>query len=66
MSATAENGELMGRFEVANCVVPRRLTARIEKFLLDKRTGNVRLNIKDGEILGVHIEEFIAFRGRSM
>ncbi len=56
--------EDMGRFEVANCLVPRRLTALIEKFLLDKRTGNIRLNIKEGKILGVHAEEILAFRGR--
>ncbi len=58
-----ETGEPMGLFEVANCIVPRRLTAVIENFLRDNRTGNIRLNIKDGKILGAHIEEFLTFKG---
>ena len=57
-----DTGEPMGLFEVANCIVPRRLTALIEKFLRDNRTGNIQLNIKDGKILGAHVEEFISFR----
>ncbi len=54
--------EAMGRFEVPNCVVPRRFTASIENFLRDNRTGNIQLNIKDGKILGAHIEEFLTFK----
>lgn len=65
MSAGAQNGEPMGPFEVANCIVPRRLTARIEKFLLDKRYGNIRLNVKEGRIFSVHIEEYLDFPGRN-
>ncbi len=60
-----QSGELMGRFEVANCVVPKRLTARIEKFLLDKRHGNISLNIKNGQIVSAHIEEYLSFPGRN-
>ena len=56
-------GEPMGPFEVANCIVPRRLTNMIEKFLGDCRTGNIQLNIKDGKILGAHVEEFLTFKG---
>ncbi len=59
-----ETGEPLGRFEVPNCVVPRRLVAGIEKFLLDNRTGNISLNVRDGKILGVHFEEIVTFRGR--
>ncbi len=59
-------GEPVGRFEIENCLVPRRLTALLGKFLLDKRTGNVRLNIKEGKILGIHIEEIAFFKGRTM
>ncbi len=55
-------GEPMGLFEVANCIVPRRLTAVIENFLRENRTGNIQLNIKDGKILGAHIEEFLTFK----
>ncbi len=57
-----ETGEPMGLFEVANCIVPRRLTAVIENFLRDNRTGNIQLNIKDGKILGAHIDEFLTFK----
>lgn len=63
MTKTAENGELMAPFQVANCVVPKRLTAVIEKFLLDKRYGNISLNIKNGQIVSAHIEEFLRFAG---
>ena len=52
--------EAMGRFEVPNCIVPRRFTASIENFLRDNRTGNIQLNIKDGKILGLHIHEIIS------
>lgn len=31
----------------------------IKKFLLDKSTGNVTLNIKDGRILGIRTETLI-------
>ena len=59
-------GEPMGRFQVGNCCVPRRFVASIEKFLGDRRTGNIQINIKDGKILGVHTTEIIAFKsGRS-
>ena len=53
----------MGRFEIANCIVPRRLTASIEKFLGDRRTGNIKINIKNGKILGAHVEEILTFKG---
>ena len=61
----AKSIERMGRFEVKDCLVPTRLTHIIEKFLLDKRTGNVRLNIKEGKILGIHVEEILAFRANN-
>lgn len=50
------------RFGVFDLALPRELTERIQEFLLDKRTGNVRLNIRDGEILGFHIEEIITVK----
>ncbi len=53
----------MGRFEVPNCIVPRRFTASIEKFLGDRLTGNIKINIKDGKILGAHVEEILTFKG---
>ncbi len=62
---SARANESMAPFAVANCVVPRRLLGRIEKFLLDKLTGNISLRIKDGMILSVHIDEIVVFRGRN-
>ena len=59
----AETVEPMGRFAIGNCIVPRRLTASIEKFLGDRRTGNIQINIKDGNILGAHVEEILTFKG---
>ncbi len=38
---------------------PRWVRAAIKKFLLDKSTGNVTLNIKDGRILGMSTETYI-------
>ena len=37
--------------------LPRNLHQRLAKFLLDKSTGNVELNVKDGEILGWKLVE---------
>jgi hypothetical protein len=42
--------------------LPDRVIGPIRDFLLDKRTGNIKLNIKDGEILGIHIEEIRVLR----
>ncbi len=61
----SDSDEQMVRFEVGSCLVPRRLTALIEKFILDKRTGNVRLNIKRGSIRGVQVEEIVDFGGKT-
>ena len=45
-----------------NNAIPVVLMGRITQFVLDRRTGNIQLNIKDGEILGIHIEEIIALK----
>ncbi len=29
----------------------------LERFMGERKTGNVKLNIKDGRILGYHVEE---------
>ena len=42
--------------------LPDKIIEPIRDFLLDKRTGNIKLNIKDGEILGIHIEEIRVLR----
>lgn len=37
--------------------LPATLQKRLAKMLLDKETGNFRINVKDGRILGFHVEE---------
>lgn len=37
--------------------VPMRLWNFLNRYMIDKRTGNVTLNIKDGQILGYRVEE---------
>lgn len=45
---TAHNGQIF--------VLPASVGRRIADFLLDKKTGNIKINVKDGQILGLHIE----------
>ena len=45
-----------------NDAIPAVVMGRITQFVLDRLTGNIQLNIKDGKILGVHIEEIIVLR----
>ena len=40
-------------------VAPSQIIDRVKRFLLDGSTGNVTLNVRDGEILGLHLEEII-------
>ena len=42
-----------------NWRVPGHIAERITAFLLDRRTGNIKLNIRNGEILGAHVEEIV-------
>lgn len=46
--------------EGKNIELPDRLTLALAEFMLDRRTGNVKLNIKDGKILGFRIEEVVS------
>ncbi len=46
--------------EPGNSFLPIAVEERIRAFLVDKRTGNVQLNIKDGRILGLRIEEIVS------
>ena len=43
-------------------VIPLEITTAVAKFLAEGRTGNVTLNIKDGRVLGAHINEFISIK----
>ena len=42
--------------------IPPEITVAVAKFLSEGRTGNVTLNIKDGKILGAHVNEIISIR----
>ena len=43
-------------------VIPPEITTAVAKFLAEDRTGNITLNIKDGKILGAHINEIISVK----
>ena len=45
--------------DMDNWRVPGHIAERITEFLLDRRTGNIKLNIRKGEILGAHVEEIV-------
>ncbi len=44
-------------FHIDCCYVPQQLIDRIRRFLLDKETGNVQLNIRDGKVQGYDVRE---------
>ena len=41
-------------------ILPIPMIVFIGKLILDRHTGNVRINIKDGRILGYHTEEIVS------
>ncbi len=42
-----------------NVVIPTLIWERLETFLLDRRSGNVTLNIRDGHILSARVEDVV-------
>ena len=46
-------------FPGSNPGIPEVVWARLRSFLLDKRSGVVTLNIKDGHILSARIEDVV-------
>jgi hypothetical protein len=40
-------------------VVAKEVAETISQFMLDRKTGNVVLNIKDGRIMGLRVEELV-------
>ena len=42
--------------------LPEKLRLQLAQFLLDKKTGNIVLNIKEGQILGFRIEELFSVK----
>ena len=41
----------------ATSMIPDDIWEVFARFMIDRKTGNIRLNIKDGRILGYHVEE---------
>ena len=46
----------------ASNMIPDDVWAVFARFMLDRKTGNIKLNIKDGRILGYHVEEICKVR----
>ena len=44
-------------------ILPADAWASIKKFVLDKKTGNLTLKIRDGVVLGARVEELLSFKG---
>ncbi len=60
-AATPPHG-VSDRKRIMNDPIPPEITMAVAKFLSEGRTGNVTLNIKDGKILGAHVNEFISVK----
>ncbi len=46
----------------ATNMIPDDVWEVLARFVLDRKTGNIKLNIKDGRILGYHVEEICKIR----
>ena len=40
--------------------LPLKVVDALHEFFLDRATGNVTLNIKDGRVLGFHVERIVS------
>lgn len=63
MVAAVKEAQLV-RDRPRDLYLPPALLARLAEFILDRRTGNVRLNIRDGVILGFDVEERVSVRAK--
>ena len=43
-------------------LLPPEIEQALSQFLANHRTGNIQINVKDGQILGAHITEMITPR----
>ncbi len=43
-------------------VVPKQFATAMRKFLTNGCTGNLKLNVKDGRIPGLHVDKIISFK----
>lgn len=56
---TASVKAFPNKVETPKLVVAKDVAETISQFMLDRRTGNVVLNIKDGQIMGLRVEEIV-------
>lgn len=40
-------------------MLPRKIAGALNLFLVDRKSGNVHIHVKDGEVLGAHVEEVV-------
>ena len=45
--------------ETSTVAVPRAVANALRQFLAEQRTGNIQLNIRAGQILGMHVNEIV-------
>lgn len=43
-------------------MIPDEIWAVLTRFMRERKTGNIKLNIKDGRVLGYHVEEICKIR----
>ena len=43
-------------------ILPADAWASIKQFVLDKKTGNLTLKIRNGKVLGARVEELVSFK----
>jgi hypothetical protein len=57
MTKQPELPRIVRPVEESGVLLPLRIAKRIGEFLDDKLTGNITINVRDGEVLGAQIEE---------
>ncbi len=43
-------------------VLPKQFAKPMREFLANGRTGNLKLNVKNGRVLGLHVDEIISLK----
>jgi hypothetical protein len=59
LAVTARLPETTGGSGDIMAAIPEFVSQCIVEFLLDRKTGNIQLNVKDGQILGLHLNEIV-------
>ncbi len=48
-----------GPSNMSTIAVPRAVASALRQFMAEQRTGNIQLNIRAGQILGMHVNEIV-------